>query len=347
MNEQPGKANISRRWIVWLLCLAVLSFYEARVMGIFLSETVLSDSSLGVIRGEPGMEVFQNRIAGPFLVLGASKLTGLSFVVCHTLFDVGMIFLSNLIPFVLFRRVIADNLAVYALVLLNAAGFVAVHMNDRIWDFDVIDFNTMFLFAYAVFFDFPLWGLILLFLVELMNREVAGFIALWMVIDGSLSLLQKIDRSALIKMGAGGVMIVAGSIWTKFIREYLMKTVPQDTHPNRMFHGENFQIEKNLHELMRPSYMIYTLSGLLIILFVRYASYKPIPLLHAVKVGLLLAAFFVFLFIFAVMSETRVWIELVPFMVIMYMIPLGLARGYQGSPGPGEVDESSPQTPRQ
>jgi len=297
----------------------------------FTLEPVAARYGQSLLNGDPGTKVWQSRILGPYLVLTATKITGLPFAKCHWIFAVGMLFFSNLIPFLIFRRLIENIHAVYALVLLNAAGLVAVHPFNVLFDFDLIDFNTMFLFAYAVFFGMPLWGFILLFIVELLNREAAQLMALWLIIDGLVSFGLGGKRLNILKAGIGVALLASGIAWTQFIRSYLIRVEnhERDSNVTHLSLGEAVMLKKNFEDLMLPSLMLYSLLIILVYLYVRFARYKFVSWEQALKVGLLLMAFLTALALFAIMSETRDWYEVIPFMVFMYMIPLGLAKGYK------------------
>jgi hypothetical protein len=297
------------------------------MLSLFVAAQHDTQRSLAFLQGYPDWKTFQNRMLGPYLVWAASKVTGLTFAQCHLFFVLGFLYLSNLLSFRLLGRVIQNIHAVYALTLLNAAALVAVNHGEH-YDFDLIDFNTMFVFAYAVFFEMPLWGLALLFGVELLNRESAEFIALWMVLDGLISIGRKHERSDWIKVITGAVLLVAGAAWTQFIRDRLFKGDRGEEHIQRVL-GQHIQVLQNLHDILLPSVTADTLMILLVILYVRFARCAFVSLTLTIKVGFLLAAFVSSLFLFAVISEIRVWFEIVPFMVLMYAIPLRLAKGYR------------------
>jgi len=302
--------------------------------------------SLNITTGHPEWKTFENRIAGPFLCRAVSHFSGLTYPNCHAVFMAGMLLLSNAIPLLILPRLFANPRDVFLFLLLNAMLIVAIQHCGFMYDWDLIDLSTMFLFAYAVFAGSPVWALTLLFVVELANRESALFIPLWIVIDAVVSMTRRFERRALAKAGLGVVLIAIGSMWTAFLRGRLLLADPHDERVRQVVMGQHLQIRQNLYDLAHPfapdgfdssrglaAYVLLATFGLL---FVFFARCPVVPRTQVVKVGVLLLAMMMSLFLFGLLMESRVWFELVPFMLFLYFMPWARMRhGISPPPQPG------------
>ena len=318
--------------------LLLLTFFEYRTVAPGDSvQSKMVAVSLNIATGHPEWKTFQNRIAGPFLVHEASHFSGLTYANCHATFVAGMLLLSNAIPLFVLSRLFADRRDVFLFLLLNAVLIVAIQHRGFLYDWDLIDLCTMFLFAYAVFAGSPVWMLALLFVVELENRESASFIPLWIVIDALVSLTKRLERRALANAGIGFGLLAIGSVWTSFLRERLLQADPHDERVRQVVMGEHLQIRQNLYDLAHPfapdgfdssrGLAAYLIPAMLCLLFVFFARCPVVPRVQAVKVGILLLAMVMSLFLFGLLTESRVWLDLVPFMLFLYFIPWVRTRG--------------------
>ena len=320
-------------WAVWLLCLFALTYFQCRAMNLiettYVDPTTLNfRASWGVVTGHPEWTHYQNRIAGPFLVLGLSKLTGLSYALCHKAFVFLVVYLANLTAFVLLSRILRNRHAVYTFVLLTAASYAGVQKFGFNQDWDVIDFITMFIFAYGAFFGMSLAGLITLFFAQLLNKESAAFIALWIVIDALFPLGQIFSPRALGRIALGIGLFAVGSGWTHFIREKLILAKPDESR-FFLYHGEQIMIYKNVYDFFHPGFTAWMMEAILVALVVRYVWYKGLASLHVQKMCLFLFCYIASIFVLGMFTETRDWFELVPFMIFLYLLPLGLARRHE------------------
>lgn len=247
--KSPQHINV-REYRRYILLIILVTVIELRTLNLehFLRIDDLIAVAKGVVHGTPPWRAFQNRLLGPYLVSGLTNAFGSKYdkwyqtVVTVTTLSV------NLVTFSAMRKLGASNQKAAIYTAIGAGLFVL--LQDRtwlyIWDyFDVLLFT---LFAYAVYSRKSIGWFVVLFVVELLNREVAIFVPVWMILssigrDGSKFKLKDIRAAAF-----GLLLIVAGSAWTVWIRNRLFIR-PMDGYPQHGPHeflGNLFQVGHNL-----------------------------------------------------------------------------------------------------
>ncbi len=278
----------------------------------------------GILRGEPEYRVFQNRLLGPAIVELTAKATGQPFTPTYALCLSLLIALSNVLCFTLVRRVTGKSIT--ALAATTAFVVAVVFMQDTSWFFlwDAIDLSTMVVFAYAVFYaKNDLRILVPLFLVELLNRESAEFIALWIVIVAVQQLWdeasgRRFSKAGLAQLFTGSALLVGGTLWTKWLRTELFRRSFDSRIGLDLKHSkdgqwitllENLRVETLTHEvasfviaIIACSAIAYMLSRLFVLK--GRDSYQEIIQITAMALAV---------WIFGRVDETRVWLEFIPF----------------------------------
>ncbi len=319
--------RVSVRATVGLVCLSLL---EARTLANLHASNLngILEITAGIPVGHPFAKAFQNRLLGPEIIFWTSKLTHLSFAVCHRLVCTGLVGVANFVCYRLFLGQSGERPLAWTYTVAFAALFVGFQDGGLLYVWDYLELTLLLLFAWAVVFGrFSLRQWAVLFAVALLNRESAQFIALWIVID-SVAFPPAATGRAKIRidvprLATGLLLGVAGSLWTHAVREKLcareIAVLPRGVQ--EMAGGQYFTLPGTWRTL-RDSYATNTLTLCIFLGALGYVLSRAWPSLggRAWKVGLLVGAMTAANFCFALVVELRVWFILLPLMLCLLYV---------------------------
>ncbi len=319
-------------WSGVILGLLAFTCCEIRVLRLIGNEQHGLDESIAITTGHAEWAAYQNRIAGPYAVLLVSRLTGRSYAKCyHALTDL-LLFVANACAFVLVRRRERSTSAGWSAAFVNAGLFLVFQDNLNLYLWDCVDAVTMLFFAYGIVTGASLWFFVVVYLVELTNREAAQFVALWIVLLGAQDLVRPATRQAIwhapSQLALGLVLLAFASWWVAFLRTHLLRSEPGETSRGvALLWGQHYRLPSNLRELQHPVDLNTALVWL-ILLFLGILFCRAVPVLgrRAVPLALLLLAMLLATFLFALVIEARVWITFIPFLLFLWR-----AQGKEGT----------------
>lgn len=313
-----------------MILLAAASFCELALL-LRLHRKNLDDFSvnaLAVILGTPLTPAYQNRLLGPALAWALSRLFGhfeawfyLLFCVFWTVANAAMyLLMCRLTRSEARARPAAASLILLTLILLGQQGTVFY-----LWDpLDAIFFTV---FAYGVFARWGWKRFTMLFFVELLNREAAIFMALWLMLD-SLAVSRTATGKSLSvnkpgQLGLGLMLALFGVIWVRLVRNALFKhyLVPNTKIPplvlgNHWLPFINLQVLGD--SLEHPSVIglvsLSILPALALFVFAHRSRITPCSSKALVLIGLMTVSNFCF----ANATELRTWIDLVPLLIMFH-----------------------------
>ena len=309
-------------------CLAVLSFSEDRAVGLIQAANAPAQIEVvrGIIAGRPYWKAFQNRLLGPEIVWWAGRLTGVSLKRCYEVFCWAAVFVANTICFLLFLNHGKNRARAWFYTVVYAGAFVALQDVQWLYLWDYLDLSFTLLFAWAaVIGGVPWWQFVALLTLQLLNRESAVFIALWLVVDsirfertarGALK-IRVVSRQFWVGLATG----TAGMFWTQHIRNALCLqetgVVPRpEMHETAT--GQFLMLRVTLDLLREPltttSATLLLLIGALVYLLAR--AWRPLGP-RAWKVGLILGVQVAANFCLAFIFELRVWFMLLPWLLCL------------------------------
>jgi hypothetical protein len=196
-----------------------------------------------------------------------------------------------------------------------------------IWDYFVLLIAALFMLL--IIRRAPWWSFLLLMSVAFLNHDGALFIGVWMVSNG-LAAAWTNRRPDWGMVGGGVLGSLGGILLVEYLRRSLLKgevfkvtglNPPTNAHPYYFF----LQIRGNLRNIFE--WMMHPRSDLLFVI--------PLPLVLALVLAVILVArhgikaaplaIYVVtqvtaLLLFTVISETRVFLELVPFLCLGGML---------------------------
>jgi hypothetical protein len=196
--------------------LIVLSLVEFRVFFQLHRENLyeLAVAAHDVIAGTPHWRAFQSRLLGPYLVAGWSALTGVAYETAHALVLVALTIAANLTAFAVFRRLTGSADIAFRYTIYFLCGFLVLVADEWVFVWDFLDMPIFVLFAFGVFTQQSWRYWLPLFLVAIVNRESALFIAAWVIIDAAA-------RKRWSDAAVGTAMFAAGVAYTILVRQAL------------------------------------------------------------------------------------------------------------------------------
>ena len=309
-----------------LAAVGLVTLCQLRLVALIQGENVIANAVVAesVVNHHAYWQAFQNRLLGPQVVDWLSTLTGLEYDRAHLLATELLLLLANLLCLVLVRRLTGSYRTAFHYVLAFAALFIAVQDAYWLYIWDFVDLSVMLVFAYAIVAGVQPRLFVYVYLAELFNREAAGFVGVWMIlaaIDYAGGVKPLLKRVRWPQATLGAALIVLTVVWTQFSRARLFlgsmnPRIGADLEHSR---GEHFQLLRNLHDLLVPRKtgtaiavaVCCALAVLAVRLLRRADRALAIPLVGTV------AAMVFSILAFGIVTETRIYVALIPFIVMM------------------------------
>ncbi len=313
-----------RKWIWPALFLLLLTAVELFAIASIHRENhadIVFDS-FRVFHGWAEWRIYQSRILLPFTIGVISRLTGIDFGVIRELLLATLIIGSNFTIFALLIKRFGDFKLAAKITFLHVLFFVYFQTKIFYYDWDVLDQLVFFVLGYAILDRKPIGWFIGLFALELLNREAAAFVGLAVLIEAAFNLELRFEKRIL-RAGLGIVMVAASMVVTRELRIRLHKDIARENLLEPMLGGQMWKLPLNLAELTPPWNSIkfvypWLIMGLFGTLSLRawQSGYPP-----ARRLILLGGAITLSLFLFAVLSEVRVWVPILAFSALLAIPP--------------------------
>jgi hypothetical protein len=300
----------------------------------------LADISLGVTTGHPGLKTFQSRVLGPYLVKWLSFLIQRPlfgspnyYVMAHVCFHIAAVALAAFLCWRLGKKYGGNDQSALLALTLFVTCFALLLSPPYLYSWDFIDIIVFIVFIDFVLSDLSLPWFLGLFSAAIWNRDSALFIALWLILDPVVRFFYqhgyKPTRIALDwrRMLAGAFCIVVGLVLTESLNRMLFKEQTKlnayfgsslddyagYSHINNLSHNIHL-LEKSLTQgtyefwIVVPAFLITVmiLGGCLVVRDPqRYLT------IYLIEIAMVLS-----LFIFGRFYETRIYLILIPFVVV-------------------------------
>lgn len=286
------------------------------------------DGSLGVVTGHPVWKTFQDRVLAPYIVKALSFGSLEHYVVAHIFFQLVTVAIAAFLCWRLGRKYGGSDLCALFALTVFVLCFVALLLPPWLYSWDFID-----MIVFAVFIEFVLSGRSLLWFVGLFavatwNRDSADFIALWLITDALVRNLyqrrQGLAQAALDwrRIVAGIVCIGIGLVIAELLRRNLLiEEMAPKLYPDNPIvagHRYNLVLPLNIAFLEHP---LRTGSPLIVIAFLTAtiwlgAAFARLDPQRHLTLFLLELAMVAALFLFGRFNEPRIFLFLIPFVVI-------------------------------
>ncbi len=264
-----------------------------------------------VLLGRPHWRVYQSRVLSPYLIDTLTPLFG-SFLAAHVFVSIVALILAGLMAWRIGHRIAGTRGGLTGLLVFHAS-FAMLLSRPWLIAWDYIDALVFLIFLDFVLTDRSWRWFVGLFAVAIVNHEIALFIPVWLVCDG---LVRRDRRRALI----GLTSLVSGILILETLRRLLLveemgPTIFLDApkHAGGSFH---FRLFDNLARLAYgDSQMlvvgVFLLGVLAIAGWLAWQDptrFLGLALMQLALIGSLLT--------FGVVQETRLYVVLIPIVVL-------------------------------
>ncbi len=322
----PVPAKSSVVWgLAGLSVLAVmLAFAQAQVLQTALAPIYgdLVDATMGVATGHPHWRIYQNRIAGPWMFAGLCH-HGLEPAAAYARLSLWLL----LAFYGIFTACLWDLLRrVRSVVCALCAGFVMISIfmqSPWFYPWDLIDLSVFTVFTWAMLRPARPWVLLAVTAAEFLNREVALILAAYLAADGALAYRRTRRREDLVQAAGGAALAVGGYLFVEWLRNTLLIEATQETAVVTG-HRFMFQLVSNVGVLVRHLGLagyVKNLPQLALMAGCLLASLWQVR--RRPRVGILYFLIWSSLFAVGAMVEWRIWLEMVPFVVMTLALDLG------------------------
>jgi hypothetical protein len=319
-----GNFGSRRTWFLWFTASAFMALAQLRLV-VFVLGKLYPDSihaAFAVLNGTPAWAINQSRVLAPYTIAGLATLTGGNFGLAHVIFMWLMTFIAGLLFLTLVTRQFGQQAGWAAFATFHL--LFSVLLNEQwlfAWDhYSIISFT---LFVYFALTDKSWRWFACLFAVSIFNRESALFIAMWMVIqplskaffsNPHESWMRRVDKT----MCAAGLLCgIAGLGVLHILRTTLLiheeNAAPGVVHNLLVTWPHNLDaiadaFTSNLGvRIICPGFLVFTAALCILLARRNPARFFALGLTHLALV--------VSIFLFGVITETRIMLELVPFVV--------------------------------
>jgi hypothetical protein len=276
----------------------------------------------GVLDGMPHWRAFQSRLLGPWLVDGLHLVLG-DLVTAHVVYEIGTSTLAGWLVLRLVNRLHGPQAAWGAFLVLQLLFAFLLH---PLWLYawDNASIVLFVVFTYFVMADKPWRWFAALFAVSIFNRESALYIPLWMVLDPLCKAAlarHRPSRAQWSMIGTGVLGLLGGVVLIETLRSMLLVkevgpelfNLPEladllfisqwDT--NMAFLRGCFSHFNLSMAFLIPLFLVAVLTLSAALAWRDGPRYLGLALTYTLAIGAT--------FIAAVLDETRVMLELVPF----------------------------------
>ncbi len=306
---------------------AILALGQFRLILLLLDTdyTRSMEAAQGVVAGTPHWRVFQSRVLAPYAIQGMERLLG-SYGAAYKAFCAGALVAAGYLAWTLGRRVGGTLRSAGLGLLLFHVAFAFLLSRPWLYAWDYVGAILFLLFVHFVASGRAWPWFAALCAVAAFNRESAYFIALWMLLDPVMRHFAPARDGAprapfnrgMAAAGAvclvGSAAVVEGLRRTLLVRELGPELFAKA--PGQAGAYAHLQLRDNLtviREQFGYQSPLLLFVGLIAVLSVALARREPrryaaLGVVHLVVLGSLL--------VFGVVQESRIYIELIPMLVL-------------------------------
>jgi hypothetical protein len=333
MKDVPNinMKNKSREYYYVLGLAFLFAMAQLHHILLFFSTTLAAniDAAIGITTGHPHWRIYQNRVLGPYLLKGLAGFFPGDYVGSYLFLLAISLFLAGYQAWRIGNKIGGGLTGWFALVSMHLLfAFLFSETWLYIWDF--IGLNIFLAFVEFVIYERPWYWFIALFAIAILNRDSGQFIALWMVLEPVCRRLVRnpMPRRQAITMAMSGILcVIAGIIIINFLRTSLLVEevgfnligrTPPSYGPNFFWnlpdnlyllqHLEKFSLKSILSASLAITIFLAVITFSIVLIrkdLSRYLALSIIFIISAVSIPL-----------FGYIVETRVFIELIPLLIL-------------------------------
>ncbi len=274
----------------------------------------LVDASFGVLIGKPHWIAYQNRLLGPGLV-GLLNWFGLIPQTALKVFFFSTMVIAVNLNFYLLKQLAVDNMTNLLICMALCFSFLALQ-HKWLYPWDMLSLIIFSLFVFFAIKDYPAWFFLVLYGVALLNRESAYFIMLFLLLRNLVVYRHKVIMQ--LSTYYYTALLLVGYGYTGWIRHYLfVSKMDGQADEHIEFQGNHVYLDKNIDDMLWNDWLTnigyYKLSLLAAFLFI-LVTILTSKLKNKIALALIFIVMFASILYFGLVFETRIYIELIPFL---------------------------------
>lgn len=287
------------------------------------------DAAIGVTTGHPHWRVYQNRVLGPYLLKGLAGLFSGDYAGAYTALMIAFLALAGYQAWRIGRKVGGDQVGWFALVVLHLA-FTFLFAKTWLYLWDLIGLSVFLAFVDLIIHEKPWYWFGALFVVAILNRDSGQLIALWMILEPVCRWLTRrpLSRQVSATMMTAGVLCIAAGQWMiDYLRTSLLVEevgfgiaggTPSGYGPDYFWNLPNNMAL--LQHILQADSLVNFVTIFLPLAMVMVSVFFVATIIYKERrylaLALTFAASLVSLLLFASLTETRVFIELIPLLML-------------------------------
>ncbi|MDR6951679.1 hypothetical protein J2X65_001028 [Ancylobacter sp. 3268] len=302
----------------------------------------LADAAYGVITGRPHWRAFQNRLLGPYLVLGINTVVP-TYRQSLLIFTALGLLAQNALFYLLLRSI--DLSVRSAMLCVCFWSFMFLVLQDYwIYTWDVLDIIIFTIISYIILFVNNKKIMIFLYPLAILNREIALLIPIFVILYEAYNVFYYKKNSISINISRNilniiicTILIVTGLIYVKISRDFLfVQSSLGGLDSSNKYMGNHINIIYNLKELFFINFFsgseayVVTLWISMIYASLVFTKSDDISMKMAV---LLFYMIVVSILLFGLLNEARVYFPLISLAIFIYI-------AWQRVRGQGRLDLS-------
>ncbi|MCB4767109.1 hypothetical protein LGR54_00690 [Ancylobacter sp. Lp-2] len=318
----------SRVEFIYIFAIFILSGLTFRALYMMHGDWKdLVDAAYGVTEGRPHWRAFQNRLLGPYLVLTIDWVLP-TYKQSLLAFTAAGLLVQNFVFYLLLRlQGIPRPPALFAACMWS---YIFIVLQDYwLYTWDIVDIIVFTLVSYVILFSKEKEWLLLIYLIAILNREIALLIPIFYVIVvlsgvlfGNEKERKKFKNYILLKIPSSIILMIVGIFYTKFSRDFLFIERPFGGMDNiNLVIGNHIHILSNIkilffHNFVSPS-IFHTLMVLLSILYLIFIMSKTKNFYINCSIVLYLVII-LNIIIFGIINETRMYLPLISIFFLIF-----------------------------
>ena len=310
---------------------AILAFFSSialcgLVAFIFDSANYARDAenSLGVTTGHPNWKMWQSRVLGPYFIK-ALTFGSLDYVKAHILFQIITVAIAAFLCWRLGKKHGGSDQSALLALTIFVMCFALVLRPPWLYSWDFIDIIVFILFIDFVMSGKSLPWFIGLFAIAIWNRESALLIALWLILDPLVRFFYqrryKLHSNPLDwqRMLAGAICIATGLVTVELLNRNLLVEAYVSEDSYRILLPQNIDDLKSSLTHFNRYFDIVVPAFLATVIALGACAVRRDPQRY-LALYLVMLSYMALLFVLGVLMETRVYLALIPFVVMAVVL---------------------------
>jgi hypothetical protein len=283
-----------------------------------------AELSRGITTGHPIPKMWQSRVLGPYLI-EALTFGSLDYVKAHILFQIITVAIAAFLCWRLGKKYGGSDQSALLALTIFVMCFALLLRPPYLYSWDFIDIIVFILFIDLVLSGKSLPWFICLFAIAIWNRESAVIIALWLILDPLVCFFYqrqcKLQSNPLDwrRMLAGAICIAAGFLTVELLNRNLLVEAKMSVDSYPIILPQNIDRLKHSLTHFDRHFPIAVPAFLAIVIVLGACAMRRDPQRY-LALYLVELSYIASLFVLAQLMETRIYLALIPFVVMAVVL---------------------------